>query len=770
MNFRDIKKIAREYKAIDSIDGTIPYKIRREIFSLLSFILIVILFGYLFFSFGETGRILGIALIVFSIWILWFSIEAYYNSVSMRDPHSTGITPIVSRIVLHTKKKDITKSFLRSKTGKEIIRRLSIPKEEIGNYIKGNRQRIIDIHIDSHFIDLPLYVSTLTNTDTSFRDFLFKNTIQEKDLANLSEWIERRYYSAVVKRRWWSKERLMRVKSLGVSLSYGKAYFFKEFSLSVEDSSSDILFDYFSKELDSVERIFTRAKEANALVVGSSENFRMVNLLQKRIHRGNVHPAIEHKSLFVLDTETLLSDEASFEKNFIRILNEITKAGNIILVIKDLPGLIVRSNKIDINIMPVLDSYLSSSDLQVLAFSEKSLFHRHLESNSVIGTRFEKILVEDKDEDMIRVVVENYISSIEDGGKVFFDYNAIEEITKGIIRYFSQGSPIDEISDILVDLISKTSGSVSKEDVLNFFEERTGIPMSYVSRSEADKLLNLENILHKRVIGQDSAIGAISSALRRVRSEISNPDRPMGTFLFLGPTGVGKTETAKALSDSFFGGENIIKRLDMSEYSSDDSLDRLIGSFSDEKPGILSNMLRESPYGVLLLDEFEKTSPKVLDLFLQILDEGIFSDMRGEKVNARNLIIIATSNAGSDLVWKGEKDIVDKIIDRGIFKPELINRFDGVILFNPLKREEIMQIANLMMNKISRRVQEKGVKVSLSKEAMNYIVDEGTSTQFGARELNRVLQDKVESAVARMMLEGKLVKGSSIVIDQKDLD
>src|SRR6185369_14450897 len=199
-------------------------------------------------------------------------------------------------------------------------------------------------------------------------------------------------------------------------------------------------------------------------------------------------------------------------------------------------------------------------------------------------------------------------------------------------------------------------------------------------------------------------------AVRRARSGIASPNRPLSSFLFLGPTGVGKTETTKALAEVFFGNDAHIERLDMSEYSSPDSTSKLIGSFESNHTGVLSSMLREHPYGVLLLDEFEKTTKEVMNLFLQILDEGFFSDMSGKKINARNLIIIATSNAGSDLIWdatkRGEdvaqaKDkIVDSIIEQGIFKPELLNRFDGVIVFHPLGDADLRRITELMLEKL----------------------------------------------------------------------
>jgi ATP-dependent Clp protease ATP-binding subunit ClpA len=312
--------------------------------------------------------------------------------------------------------------------------------------------------------------------------------------------------------------------------------------------------------------------------------------------------------------------------------------------------------------------------------------------------------------------------------------------------------------------------------VYSFVSQKTGVPAGPIQDTERDLLLHLEDKLHQRVVGQRAAITAIAKTMRRARTGIQASDKPMGSFLFLGPTGVGKTETAKALATVFFGGEHTLQRIDMSEYSSPDSLTKLIGDANSS--GTLPTILREHPYCVLLLDEFEKASQAVHDVFLQILDEGICTDGRGQTVNARNTIIIATSNAGSQLIIDTVKSrqtlehlnqrIIDKIIADGVFRPELINRFSSTIIFEPLTIEEQGQVASMMLQELSTRIKQKGYHLVVGEELLQLLVEKGYHPEFGARPMQRVLQDMIEEKVAQKIIAGAVKKGDTISITKAD--
>jgi len=465
-------------------------------------------------------------------------------------------------------------------------------------------------------------------------------------------------------------------------------------------------------------------------------------------------------------------------------LRESERAGSIIFVIPNMSAFLEAGNSYGVSVLTILAPFLSSSKMQIVGISNTDEYERRLEPLGDIKKQFEKVIVKPVDEDTLVEILKSEVTHLEKQLGVMISYPAVSEAVIASKRYFIDRPLVDTVTDVLVESVAKVKKdgkhSVFKEDILSVVGSKTGIPTGKVGAKEKDKLLNLETLLKERIVGQDDAVRVVSDAIRRARSGIGNPLKPTGSFLFLGPTGVGKTEMAKVLGEVFFGEVSKLIRLDMSEYNSADSLNRLIGSFESNTPGTLVTLLRENPYGVLLLDEFEKTAPKVLDLFLQVIDEGVFSDMHGEKVSARNVIIVATSNAGSDIIFeylKSNKNlaslrepIIDEIISKGIFKPELLNRFDGVVLFHPLTDADLRQVALRLLRLLANRLKEKGITLKMSDSLVNYLVKKGTDPKFGARPLNRAIQETVEQMIAKKMISGEVSSGSVVEITDKDLN
>lgn len=327
---------------------------------------------------------------------------------------------------------------------------------------------------------------------------------------------------------------------------------------------------------------------------------------------------------------------------------------------------------------------------------------------------------------------------------------------------------------------------LSLHDIAEVVSEQTGVPVTQMEKSEKDRLMNLEKVLHNRVVGQDEAVSAIARSIRRARSGLKDPKRPIGTFLFLGPTGTGKTELAKALAEAMFGSEDNMIRVDMSEYREAYSASRLVGSAPGyvgyEEGGQLTEKVRRQPYSVVLLDEAEKAHPDIYNLMLQVFDDGFLTDSKGRKVDFRNTIIIMTSNLGATRL-RDEKSVgfgaVDKMSDynamrdtimqtvKETFRPEFINRLDEVVVFRSLNKEELHQIVKLMSKSVLQRIGEQGFKVKITSAAIDVIAKAGFDPEYGARPIRRALQSKIEDALSEELLTGKVTVNDQVTIGAK---
>lgn len=322
---------------------------------------------------------------------------------------------------------------------------------------------------------------------------------------------------------------------------------------------------------------------------------------------------------------------------------------------------------------------------------------------------------------------------------------------------------------------------VTEEEIARIIARWTGIPVAKLMEGERSKLLGMEDILHQRVIGQNEAVEKVSEAILRSRAGIQDPNRPIGSFLFLGPTGVGKTELAKALSQALFDDEHNIVRIDMTEYMEKYSVSRLIGAppgyVGYEEGGQLTEAVRRKPYSVVLFDEIEKAHPDVFNILLQVLDDGRITDSQGRTVDFKNTIIILTSNLGSSYILEGigdnneisdeAKEHVEKLL-KTQFRPEFLNRLDEIVFYKPLAKSEIGSIVDLMIKDLSRRLEDKQIRVTITDEAKEYIIDSGYDPVYGARPLKRFIQSKVETLIARAVIGDKLREGDRVVIDRKD--
>ena len=350
-----------------------------------------------------------------------------------------------------------------------------------------------------------------------------------------------------------------------------------------------------------------------------------------------------------------------------------------------------------------------------------------------------------------------------------------------------------ELEDAKKEWETKSSKNVStlkEEDIANVISSWTGIPVAKVSQSENDKLKNLEENLHKRVIGQDEAVSAVAKAIKRSRMGLKDPNKPIGSFLFLGPTGVGKTELSKALAENLFGSEDALIRIDMSEYMEPHSVAKLIGSppgyVGYDEAGQLTEKVRRKPYSVILFDEIEKAHPDVMNMLLQVLDDGRLTDSQGRTVNFKNTVIIMTSNVGAKLITdkktlgfieekeNGEKEYQDIKKDvmaelKKEFKPEFLNRIDEIIVFHKLEDNQIRKIVDIMIDNVGKLLKEQGIKLTVDENAKDLVAKKGTDKTYGARPLKRAIQTMVEDKIAEAMLDGKIKKEAKVTVQDDEI-
>ena len=340
------------------------------------------------------------------------------------------------------------------------------------------------------------------------------------------------------------------------------------------------------------------------------------------------------------------------------------------------------------------------------------------------------------------------------------------------------------------DMAGKSHAEVTPADIADIVSSWTGVPVTQLSTEESDRLLHMEDELHRRIVGQDEAVEAVSRAIRRGRVGLKDPKKPIGSFIFLGPTGVGKTELCKALAAAMFGDENAMIRLDMSEYMEKHTVSRLIGSppgyVGYDEGGQLTEKVRRKPYSVVLFDEIEKAHPDVFNMLLQILDDGVLTDGQGRRVDFKNCIIIMTSNVGAKLISQkqkafgfaagakeleqNEKEIKDAVMGelRNTFRPEFLNRVDDIIVFQRLTKENIKEIASRLLAVLQKRVEDMGIEVTFSDEAVSNIADAGFDDVYGARPLKRAIQSRIEDALSEEMLKGNVKKGGKYICNVKD--
>lgn len=562
--------------------------------------------------------------------------------------------------------------------------------------------------------------------------------------------------------------------------------------------------------------------------------------LALKIANQKVPPKLLNKEVYLLDMTSIIAGtqfRGQFESRMKGIIDECKAYGNIILVIDEIHNIIGAGDaENSMNAANILKPSLSNGDIQLIGTTTLKEYRKYIEKDSALERRFQPVLVEEPSiEDSIEILkgIKKYY---EDFHKVKISNDVIEKTVIMSEKYIHDRFLPDKAIDVLDEACSRinlnnkelyqlellknelakvqeekneavstdsiedyqkaadlktkecnlleqieklnnkmTIKNLTVQNIAEVIEHITKIPVKKITEAETQKLLNLENNLHKRIIGQNVAVEAVARAIRRNRAGLQSTKRPP-SFIFVGPTGVGKTELAKSLAYEMFGSEDSIIRVDMSEYMESHSTSKLIGSppgyVGYDDAGQLTEKVKRKPYSIILLDEIEKAHPDVFNILLQILDDGKLTDSQGNTVNFQNTIIIMTSNAGSNLnnnsIGFGKQTIDNSKIQsslREIFRPEFLNRVDEIIVFEMLNSNELLQIIDLMLNLTAQSLKDKDIAFSVSEDAKKFILEKGTDLKYGARPLRRTIQRYIEDEISDMILRGDVSAGQIIYVD-----
>ena len=588
------------------------------------------------------------------------------------------------------------------------------------------------------------------------------------------------------------------------------------------------------KEISRMIQVLSRKTKNNPVLVGEAGvgKTALALGLAQRIASGEVPFELADMRILELDMMSVVAGtrfRGDFEERMNQIIDEIEADGKIILFIDELHTIIGSGSGIDstLDAANILKPALARGTLHMVGATTQAEYQKHIEKDAALSRRFAKITIEEPSVAEAIDILKGLRSSYEDYHRVTITDEAVETAVKAAHRYLTSKNLPDSAIDLLDEASATVQGRIKKEakreitpldeallsgdmksaakqykasqkaklpkpalvdadQIMQTLSRLSGIPVEKMTQADSKRYLNLESELHKRVIGQDEAVSAISRAIRRNQSGIRTGKRPIGSFMFLGPTGVGKTELAKALAEVLFDDESALLRFDMSEYMEKFAASRLNGAppgyVGYDEGGELTEKVRNKPYSVLLFDEVEKAHPDIFNILLQVLDDGVLTDSRGRKVDFSNTIIIMTSNLGATAlrddktVGFGVQDIShnhqamqSRIMEelKKAYRPEFINRIDEKVVFHSLSNDHMQEVVKIMVKPLVASLAEKGIDLKLQSSAFKLLANQGYNPEMGARPLRRTLQTEVEDKLAELLLKGELVAGKTLKIGVK---
>lgn len=551
-------------------------------------------------------------------------------------------------------------------------------------------------------------------------------------------------------------------------------------------------------EIDDIIRVLCRKEKSNAILLGfpGVGKSKVIEGFVGRLLADDVPEHLLGKEVFKLNLGGLIAGtkyRGEFEERFKAVLDEVLVAkGKIILYIEDIHQIVTAGRTEGaLDAGNLLKPLLAQGQINIIGTTTFAAYRESFELDQALEGRFQRIRIEEPDQDKALTILQELRENYQDFHGVRLTDEALQAAISLSIRYLSDRYLPDKALDLIdeacavkkIQLVQAQTErpDVSREDIASIVERITGIKVQGIMDNEREHLLNLDKLLRQRIVGQDQAVRKVSEAILRSRAGIQNPKRPIGSFLFLGPTGVGKTALAKSLAERLFGNELEMVRLDMSEYMEKHAVARLVGPppgyVGFEEGGQLTEAVRRRLYSIVLLDEIEKAHPDVFNTLLQVLDEGRLTDSKGRTIDFKNTILIMTSNIGSKQILeslKSEQGLTAETQDEVLsllqhsFRPEFLNRIDETVIFNPLRAEDMVNIVKIMVRQLQERLKQQKIQLHLSEEVYAFLAQQGYQPEFGARPIQRSIMRYLETPLARYLIENKETTEMAVHASLKD--
>ncbi len=629
----------------------------------------------------------------------------------------------------------------------------------------------------SEHINGAVLVVALTRAFADHESLLAHMHLEMDDLIEGVRWYEHLHQLILNSRK------PLRTGGIARDFSFGFIPLLKRFGQNLSQSGGGLRaeLDSHQEALNQLIEMFGNGGNQNAVLVGEPGvgKSTIVQAFADRLldAKAKIPASLKFRQVFMLDSSALIAaapGRGELEGLITQVLGEAYSAKNIIICL-DNAQLFFEEGVGSVDLSNVLLPILEAGNLRIILTMDEQRFLQIGQRNPALINALNRISVAPATQAETMAVMRDQLLMVEFQHKVTYMYQSMQEAYRLSERYVHDLAMPGRALKLLESGASYSEdGFVTANSIQAAIEKTMNIKVGVASgEDEREKLLNLEDLIHKRMINQTRAVQVVSDALRRARAGVRNEQRPIGTFLFLGPTGVGKTELAKALADVYFGGEDRMIRLDLNEFVRPEDVSRLIADGADDPHSLTAEAMKQ-PFSVVLLDEIEKAHPQVLTTLLQLLDEGILRDVKNREVSFRDAIIIATSNAGADrireYIQRGykleqfEQKFTDELISTNQFRPEFLNRFDEIVIFRPLEKPELVQVVDLILTSINKQMALQKISIHVADDAKLFLVDKGYDPRLGARPMRRIVQRAVENLVAKEMLGGQVAPGSVIEV------